>query len=150
MKVEFIRFKAKSIEEENMLSPQGSWVIGEFFHFGGHYHISHPVMPNECKPLVYTSTKVDPETLCMFTSFKDKNGKEIWEGDILEHTQSHARFTVMFDRGAFFIRRNGTENTDLYLFELSEKESCLQLFEVVGNKFDTGNSLESIYKSKKQ
>lgn len=79
-----------------------------------------------------------------------KNGKEIFEGDILEHTQSHARFTVMFDRGAFFIQRNGTENTYIYLYELSEKDKSLQLFEVVGNKFDTDDSLESCYKPKKQ
>lgn len=56
----------------------------------------------------------------------------------------------MFDRGAFFIRRNGTENTDMYLFELLEKDNCLQLFDVVGNKFDTDDSLEDIYKPQKQ
>lgn len=152
MKVEFIRFKAKSIEDFNLEHPEGSWVVGNFRRSDNHHHlISHPMAVNEDgEPIIYSATEVDPETVCMFTGFCDKYVNPIWEGDILEHTQSHARFTVMFDRGAFFIHRNGTENTDIYLFELSEKDSCLLLFEVVGNKFDTDDSLESVYKPKKQ
>ena len=140
MKLEDIKFKAKRLDN-------GEWVKGDLVHSTSYVGISYPSDEFSDVPKVH---RVDPSTVCQFTGLKDCEGKEIWEGDILEHTQSHARFSVMFDRGAFFIRRNGTENTDLYLFELSEKDSCLQLFEVVGNKFDTGNSLESIYKSKKQ
>ena len=140
MEIGNIKFKAKRLDN-------GEWVKGDLVHSTSYVGISYPNDEFSDVPIVH---RVDPSTVCQFTGLKDCEGKEIWEGDILEHTQSHARFTVMFDFGAFFIRRNGTENTDLYLFELSEKDSCLQLFEVVGNKFDTGNSLESIYKSKKQ
>lgn len=113
--------------------------------------ISHPLaMNDDLEPICYSVTDVNPKTVCMFTGFGDKHVKLIFEGDILEHIQSHVRFTVMFDRGAFFIRRNGTENTDMYLFELLEKDNCLQLFDVVGNKFDTDDSLEDIYKPQKQ
>lgn len=140
MEIGNIKFKAKRLDN-------GEWVKGDLVHSTSYVGISYPSDEFSDVPIVH---RVDHSTVCQFTGLKDCEGKEIWEGDILEHTQSHARFTVMFDRGAFFIRKNGTENTDLYLFELSEKNSCLQLFEVVGNKFDTGNSLESIYKSKKQ
>lgn len=152
MKVEHIRFKAKVIEENDFIASKGSWVIGDFSRRENkRYFISHPLAVNEdSEPIIYTVTEVDPETVCMFTGFCDKYVNLIWEGDILEHTQSHARFTVMFDRGAFFIRRNGIENADVYLFELLEKDNCLQLFKVVGNKFDTDDSLESVYKPKKQ
>lgn len=152
MKVELIRFKAKVIKEGDFITSKGSWVIGDFYRReDNRCFISHPLAVDEdCEPIIYTVTEVDPETVCMFTGFCDKHVKLIFEGDIIEHIQSHARFTVMFDRGAFFIRRNGTENTDLYLFELLEKDYCLQLFEVVGNKFDTDDSLEDIYKPKKQ
>lgn len=138
MKVEYIKFKAKSIDERDLKFQKGSWVTGNFYcSDNNRYFISHPLAVDEdCEPIIYTPTEVDPETVCMFTGFCDKYFNLIWEGDILEHTQSHARFTVMFDRGAFFIRRNGTENTDIYLFELLEKDSCLLLFEVVGNKFE--------------
>lgn len=152
MKKEHIIFKAKSIDERDWNFPPGSWVTGNFRRSDNNrYFISHPLGVNQdCEPIIYTATDINPETVCMFTGFCDKYVNPIWEGDILEHTQSHARFTVMFDRGAFFIRRNGTENADIYLFELSEKDSCLLLFEVVGNKFDTDDSLEGIYTPKKQ
>lgn len=129
MKIGNIKFKAKRLDN-------GEWVKGDLAHsLDGGLNIFGFTRENgvDCYSGVHL---IDPETVCQFTGLKDREGKEIWECDILEHTQSHARFTVMFDRGAFFIRRNGTENTDLYLFELSEKDSCLQLFEVVGNKFD--------------
>lgn len=152
MEAERIRFKAKSTDERDLNFPPGSWVTGNFRRSDNNrYFISHPLGVNQdCEPIIYTATGINPETVCMFTGFCDKYVNPIWEGDILEHTQSHARFTVMFDHGAFFIRRNGTENADRYLFELSEKDSCLLFFKVVGNKFDTDDSLEDIYNPKKQ
>lgn len=122
MKIENIKFKAKKTLD-------GKWIKGDLVH---HKDSDNVWITDYEKRL---TSPIDPSTICQFTGEKDMRGKEIWEGDILEHTQSHARFTVMFDLGAFFIRRNGTENTDIYLFELSEKDNNLQLFEVVGNKF---------------
>lgn len=152
MKLENLKFKAKSIEDFNLNFPKGSWVTGNFRRSDNNrYFISHPLAVNEDgEPIIYSATEVDPKTICMFTGFYDKNGKEIWEGDILERTQSYVRFTVMFNRSAFFIRRNGTVNTDIYLFELSEKDKRLTFYEVIGNNFDIDDSLESLYKTKKQ
>lgn len=121
MKIENIKFKAKKTLD-------GKWIKGDLVH---HKDSDYVWITDYEKRL---TSPVVPSTVCQFTGEKDMRGKEIWEGDILEHTQSHARFTVMFDLGAFFIRRNGTENTDIYLFELSEKDKCLQFFEVVSNQ----------------
>lgn len=123
MKIENIKFKAKKTLD-------GKWIKGDLVH---HKDSDYVWITDYKKRL---TSPIDPSTVCQFTGEKDMNGKDIWEGDILEHTLSHARFTVMFDLGAFFISRNGTENTGIYLFELSEKEKCLQFFEVVSNKFD--------------
>ena len=91
MKIEHIIFKAKSTDERDLNFPPGSWVTGNFRRSDiNRYFISHPLGVNQdCEPIIYTATGINPETVCMFTGFCDKYVNPIWEGDILEHTQSH-------------------------------------------------------------
>lgn len=122
MKIEDIKFKAKSILD-------GSWVQGDLIHKEDG---KIAILRNG-----FNVSEVDPSTVCQFTGLKDCECEEIWEGDVLLDTNSDSLYTVMSsDYGAFFIRKNGTVDDDMYLFELEDEDKCIAFFKVVGNKFD--------------
>lgn len=123
MKVEDIKFKAKSILD-------GAWVQGDLIHKEDG---KIAILRNG-----FNVSEVDPSTVCQFTGMKDSEGNEIWEGDVLFNAGSGRQYMVMrsYYGGSFFIRKNGTVDDDMYLFELVREGKGIAFFEVVGNKFD--------------
>ena len=86
--------------------------------------------------------RVDPSTICKCTGLKDKNGKLIWENDIMvahldDSFPEDATYTrVVWDNNGFCTKEQGSD--DISLLDKFDQE----YFEVCGNRFDNPELLE--------
>ena len=118
-------FKAKRIDN-------GEWVQGALFNGESHCIIGQeikfsPYTEHECKIVGY---EVDRNTICQCTGLKDKNGKLIWENDILKYEWDRTRID--------FIKYQAP----IFTYSKTMRWS-LQQDEVIGNIFDNPELLES-------
>ena len=136
-----IKFRAKTCK--------GEWVEGLLAHKDDKWYISNKAgMP--------FAFEVRPETICQYTGLKDKNGKEIWENDIvcfqfdndnctLPYTDTKKRYGKIFFsdyRASFAIAmgRNGSKSMNNDLFKYVQ---CGNRVEVIGNIFDNPELLDA-------
>ena len=131
-------FKAKRLDN-------GEWVQGALFNGESHCIIGQeikfsPYTEHECKIVGY---KVDRDTICQCTGLKDKNGKLIWENDILsghidvEFPEDETRKSVVWHKNGWCTNEPGCDDYE----ELDDFDS--ENFEVIGNIFDNPELLES-------
>lgn len=129
MDIKNIKFKAKRLDNN-------TWVEGYFYAECGNTYIIENRQEESMlnRNITY---EVDPSTVCQFTGLRDKNGKEIWEGDMLSNvTNDSPDGIVVFKYGAFsLLAKNGRDFCIALTYLLSEKDS-LNRFKVIGNKFD--------------
>ena len=118
----------------------GEWVEGYYVYNEKHYIgvlcTEHNVVP------AISWYEVDPSTICQCTGLKDKNGKLIWENDILvgyldDMYPENATYTqVIWDKNGFYTKEQYSDDISL-MDEFDEKH-----FEVCGNIFDNPELLE--------
>lgn len=123
-------FKAKRIKD-------GQWVDGAFY-IEPYTDCCYIIQWNSMGLGFNEFIEVDGETICQCTGLKDKNGKLIWENDIVEYRDcTTERYVVAYenDKACFEYQQYGCSimNFD----EMSSVE-----VEVVGNVFDNPELLE--------
>ncbi len=116
----------------------GKWVEGGFC-YGGNRNESIIC------PKYDFSKEVIPETVGQYTGLTDKNGKKIFEGDILEVSTNHhyigvaverlGRFVVEFNEGCF-MKRKICNGCGLFHFNLTDETK------VIGNIHDNPELLK--------
>ena len=131
-----ILFKAKRIDN-------GEWVEGYVVRKRGLYFIYDIVNSESCRQNNY---EIDPETICQFTGLCDKNGKKIWENDILmahldESYPEDTTYETVEWGVAGWVTHEANSVDRQYLDEFD-----LEHFEVVGNIFDNKELLQEEHK----
>lgn len=86
--------------------------------------------------------EVDEKTICQYTGLTDKNGKKVWENDIVRRTDLH----VVSEPSVGFIEYD-LENTSFLIHwkdkvEYSPTYHWKDRMEVIGNIFDNAELLE--------
>ena len=128
----------------------GEWVIGNciddgvtgqvFIHtVGNSVNESDKVGEEGC--LQFVAFEVAPATICQCTGLKDKNGKLIFEGDVVRHYNNpsnpdhYVTGLVYFKQNKSAFRRTSPLYEDVVI-------SINCDYEIIGNKFDNPELLE--------
>lgn len=82
---------------------------------------------------------IDPETVCQYTGLKDKNGKRIWENDIvrIENSMDEGIGNIEFYGGMWYV--DGEPSNSLH--DIMEYDDIAEI-EVIGNIFDNPELLK--------
>ena len=123
----------------------GEWIVGSLI-VNKHQHIETGeqieiigIYPSEYKDF---SKRIDPSTICQCTGLKDKNGKLIFENDILsghidvEFPEDETRKRVVWHKNGWCTNEPGCDDYE----ELDDFDS--ENFEVIGNMIDNPELLE--------
>lgn len=160
-----ILFKAKRLDN-------GKWVEGyyckldettycisedyERYPVPTHHYILHEAMTDWGLPNRFLQFEINPDTLCQFTGLTDKNGKKIWENDILRYSYDYDGSPFLKDgeeikyrvgavfwsewRGSWAVCGRGNKkctNNDVFKYNRNPNRA-----EVIGNIFDNPELLE--------
>lgn len=136
-------FKAKTakiVDAYNNDVEDGVWVHGSLRCDVGKYTI----FQFETERADYVEYEIDPTTICQYTGLKDKNGKLIWENDVIKYHFGNAYAQIRYGAYQSCFDSQETEHIGFYV-DWSESRNYRKDLgywinmvnaEVVGNIFD--------------
>lgn len=104
--------------------------------YGSHVQLrdEHFIVRNEPSiGKMFCSNLVEPDTVGQFTGLKDKNGVEVYEGDIVRYRPNNKTYQVVFKDGIFWGEDNNGCGCAAHFFP-----AC----EIIGNVFDNSELIE--------
>ena len=121
----------------------GDWVYGYYVHIGPVSCQRAYIIPEYASSLYVN--EVDPSTVGQYTGLKDKNGKRIFEGDIVEG-HCHSAWSHRLQRCDIAYGRNGFEarnhidglDSDYYTYRVLFSKDVV----IIGNIHDNPELLE--------
>ena len=129
-----IRFRGKRIDN-------GEWVTGCLKHVYRNDFPPEITSWTDAEGGYYRTDPVNPDTVGQYTGMKDINGKDIYEGDVL-NMRSHWGRYVGFDDGAFVaIQTNKVQRINHRPYRLNQ-EDIDDGWLVTGNIHDNPELLE--------
>ena len=112
--------------------PKEKWWVEGYYAYMQPYHY---IMPKEN----YDSwIEIDEKTLCACTGLKDKNGKLIWENDIVKHDFGKEQIGVQLAIVKYDSKYACYQIKPIFGLMYCDKSDC----EVIGNIFDNPELLE--------
>ena len=139
-----IKFRGFTVNEEKFNNGKDGWIYGNLSVLDdGTVDIQDINDENWFKA-------VNPESVGQYTGLHDKNGKEIYEGDIIEFSYDMfvgnfdtfvAKDKVVFEEGAFYVEvfenERTTEGEAYLLYSIN-----LDTIEVIGNTYENKELLD--------
>ena len=131
------KFRGISIADDSKGKMQYGYLIADGEQA---FIINEVVEANEQYITIGSWCPVDPKTIEQSTGLKDKNGKEIFEGDVVDYNGRkaivnwHGSYASFIYRFVDELHKRNAEWNPLYL--------AYYHFEVVGNKFENPELLE--------
>lgn len=126
----------------------GEWIYGNFCCGNERQTLHDSIFVYDCETQSFDNYDIIPETIGQCTGLKDKNGKPIFEGDVLYDKESGFVGTVKFNDiiASFVVVINDTTPTFYHWSWLNKgdvaRSKNLKNTEVIGNEFDNPELLE--------